>query len=173
VESTVIALQDAGWKEDLLERRLLVFARRAAGVSMEDIARELGISRRSAYYDWEAIREVLAAAAAPELEETRAKHEARLERIYSLLMAEAAVRLTAGESPVSALREARSTTVSQAELRGAIDRRALVLPATSDAQHELADKSEEELREMVVDDLEAIAELAGVDIDGNGRRNGE
>jgi hypothetical protein len=88
-------------------------------------------------------------------------------------MAEAAVRLTAGESPVSALREARSTTVSQAELRGAIDRRALVLPATSDAQHELADKSEEELREMVVDDLEAIAELAGVDIDGNGRRNGE
>lgn len=169
MESTIIALHNAKWTDVQLERRLIIFERRASGVSMREIAKEIDKSLRQAYYDWEAIRDVLAEMAAPVLEEIRSKGEARLERIYSLLMAEAAVRAKAGHSTVEALRAARSTVVAQCELRGAIDRRAVIMNQAI-AEAGLSDKTDDELRADIAKDMAAIADLAGME---NGHGNGD
>jgi hypothetical protein len=152
-ESVGLALEDAGWKEDLLTRRLEVFRLRVQGQSADDIADMLGISRRAVYYDWAAIRGVLARSAGPELEETRAKAEARLERCYALLMVEAVNAVKGNRSPVAALAEIRRVIVSMAELRGAIDRRP-VLHMPPGADDDLRDKSDDEL-------LAELQQLAG------------
>lgn len=164
-EAAGLALLEAGWSEVLLKRRLEVFRLRVNGHSMDDIAEQVGVSRRAAYYDWQAIREVLAMAAGPELEVTRSKAEARLETIYSRLMAEAGRALQSGRASVSALREARATVVSLCELRGAIDRRPVIAPIID--TEGLSDKSEEELRELLGQELSELRDMA-VRNGGNG-----
>lgn len=174
MEHVVLAMEEAGWDAELLERRLTVFDKRVRGVPMDEIARQVNKSRRTVYYDWEAISQVLAAAAAPEMEAIRSKAEARLERVYSLLMAEILSATKAGKSTVPALREARATVMAQAELRGAVDKRALaVIAANLGDGHELARKTDAELAELARGDLAVLRELAGFESSsGNGSGNG-
>lgn len=175
MEHIATALMEADWKPELLERRLRLFEQRCAGIPMEQIAEELGVSRRTAFYDWDAISKVLSAAAAPELELIRSKADARLERVFTLLMAEVATARNARRSPVQALREARAVIMDQATLRGAVDRRsfAVIAAAAETEGLELARKTDAELVEMAKHDLVVLSDLAGAIPGGsNGTTNG-
>lgn len=172
MDAAVLALRDAGWKPRILNRRLRLFDLRCArGIPMVECAKALGISERSAYYDWVEIRAVLGAASAPLLEETRCRGEARLERIYTLLMAEVGRTSQAGGMGfVRALREARNTVVDSMELRGAIDRRALaVLQAPPDDSRDLMRRDDEELRKIATREARFLEEIL-VGANGKGEK---
>lgn len=171
MEHYVAAMHEADWQPELLQRRLRVFDMRARGVPMEQIAKSLDVCERTIYYDWEAIRGVVVAAAAPDVEAIRAKADARLERIYMLAMAEigAALQKGSGTIPRAMLAEARHAAMDQAKLHGLTDQRLLaLLPVAGGESRELAEKSDDELAVLASRELEALAEIVGRNGGGNG-----
>lgn len=150
------ALRAAGWTPSVLKRRLELFDLRSRGVPMVQCIETLKKSPRQVFYDWRAIRGVVATTAAPEIAEIRARIDARLERIFTLAMTEIANRAKENDKlPAAMLREARQAMVALGEMYGAIDRRPVV--ATSGTGLEsLATKTDAELRTALKTELMAL-----------------
>lgn len=165
MDHLIEALQAAGWRPRELQRRLHLFDLRAKGIPMLDCVRQLAdppyrASRRTVFYDWSAIRRTLAASAAPEISETKARLDARLERIYTLAMGEIARRLNAGDKlPSGMLREARQAMVALGEMYGAIDRRPIVPIGPGVGESHLT-KTDAELDALLREELRGLARVA-------------
>lgn len=170
VERYVEALQEAAWKPHVLKRRLRLFELRATGFPMAEVKRildtELGkkrVTERQLYFDWREIRKVIAAAAAPELEEIKALSEARLERIYTLAMA------GHGKHGIPALSEARRCVIDRLTLHGLYKQGGDIVvnaPGAAEAE-QLRGKSDEDLAALAVKEAEQLAEVL-TGMNGNG-----